>query len=84
MAISELNKISQEAVGLFEVGGVYIAHRTGHVPVSQPSINIVTVSAHRKEAINATEWLINTLKERVPIWKKEFYAETTLIENQNP
>ena len=59
----------------FEVGGVFVAHRTGHVPVSEASVSIVTVSAHRQAAISATEWLINTLKQRVPIWKKEFYTQ---------
>jgi molybdopterin synthase catalytic subunit len=45
------------------------------VPVSEASVNIVAVGAHRKGALDATEYLINTLKERVPIWKKEFYTE---------
>ena len=41
----------------------------------ESSINIVSVSEHRKAAIDATEWAIDTLKQRVPIWKKEYYIK---------
>ena len=47
MALSEMNKISAEAMSQFEVGGVFVAHRIGQVPVSEASVSIVTVSAHR-------------------------------------
>ena len=75
MAIAQMQKIAEEAVEKFEIGGVYIGHRLGVVPVTEVSISIVCVSAHRKAALNATEWLIDTLKEKVPIWKKEFYSD---------
>jgi molybdopterin synthase catalytic subunit len=50
-------------------------HRIGDVPVEESSVNIVTISEHRKECIQATEWCIDTLKERVPIWKKEYFED---------
>ena len=43
--------------------------------MSEASVIIVAVSAHRKAAISATEEAIDKLKETVPIWKKEYYAE---------
>ncbi len=39
----------------------------------ESSVNIVAVSAHRREALQATAWAIDELKSKVPIWKKEFY-----------
>ncbi len=46
-------------------------------PVSEASVNIVAVSPHRKEALQATAWAIDELKAKVPIWKKEFYEDGT-------
>ena len=45
----------------------------GVVPVKEASVIIVTVSAHRRAAIDAASDSIDLLKETVPIWKKEFY-----------
>ena len=77
MAKQEMSKISQEAIEKFGIKGVAMWHRIGDVPVLEASVNIVTVSEHRKECIQATEWCIDQLKSRVPIWKKEFYEDGT-------
>ena len=63
-----------------DLTGIAIYHRIGIVPVSEPSVTIVAVSPHRKTAINAASDCIDLLKERVPIWKKEYYksGETLL------
>ena len=70
-----MNKIGQEAIEIYKVKGVAIWHRIGDVPIEQSSVNIATIGEHRKECIKATEWCIDTLKQRVPIWKKEYYIE---------
>ncbi len=44
-------------------------------PVKEASVNIVAVSAHRREALEAVAWAIDELKAKVPIWKKEFYVD---------
>jgi molybdopterin synthase catalytic subunit len=75
MALKEMNKIALEAQDKFGVKGVAMWHRIGNVPIEEASINIATIGEHRKECIKATEWCIDTLKARVPIWKKEFYID---------
>ncbi len=45
------------------------------MPVSEASVIIIAVSAHRRAAIEAVSEAIDLLKEKVPIWKKEFYAD---------
>ena len=50
-------------------------HRTGTVPVGQPSVIIAVASPHREAAFGAARFLIDELKQSVPIWKKEHYAD---------
>jgi molybdopterin synthase catalytic subunit len=52
-----------------------IVHRLGLVPLGEASVAVVVSSPHRQEAFDAGEWLIDTLKERVPIWKQEHWAD---------
>lgn len=55
---------------------VRIVHRLGVVPVCEASVVITVSSAHRAPAMEATAWLIESLKARVPVWKKEVYGDT--------
>ena len=50
-------------------------HRTGSVEVGEPSVVIAVASPHRDDAFRAARFLIDTLKERLPVWKKELYAD---------
>ncbi|MCP3915049.1 MAG: hypothetical protein GY711_05800 [bacterium] len=50
-------------------------HRTGTVAVGEPSVVIAVASPHRDAAFDAARYLIDTLKERLPVWKKEVYAD---------
>lgn len=52
-----------------------IAHRVGAVPMGECSVAIVVGAPHRTEAFEACRWAIDTLKESVPIWKKETYED---------
>jgi len=63
------------------VKGFAIYHRIGEVPVGEASVTIVAVSAHRKAAMEAVGNAIDILKEKVPIWKKEFYEQ---VEGESP
>ncbi len=50
-----------------------IAHRTGHVPIGEASVIIAVSSAHRGAALDACHEAIDTLKQTVPVWKKEIF-----------
>lgn len=54
---------------------IAIHHRLGTVPVGEPSIVIAVSSPHRKEAFRACEWILEQVKMKVQIWKKECYDE---------
>ncbi|CDH60344.1 molybdopterin synthase catalytic subunit-like [Lichtheimia corymbifera JMRC:FSU:9682] len=82
MAIKVLKELIAEARGKWDLTHVAIYHRTGVVPVSQVSVIIAVSSAHRAEAFRASEYLIDTLKERCPIWKKEVYEDGSVWKGQ--
>ncbi len=54
-----------------------IVHRLGRLEVGEIAVAVVTAGGHRDEAYAASRWLIDTLKARVPIWKREWYADGT-------
>ncbi|KAI9593052.1 Molybdopterin biosynthesis MoaE [Syncephalis fuscata] len=74
MAVAELRKIGQEARMKWSLHRIGVWHRTGLVPVGETSVVIAVSSVHRHAALEATTFIIDTLKERVPIWKKEVLA----------
>ena len=71
MAMNELDKLAQEAFERWNPLSIRLHHSTGMVPIGQASVVIQVVASHRKEAFLACQWLIDTLKARVPIWKQE-------------
>ncbi|NOY30259.1 MAG: GTP 3',8-cyclase MoaA [Planctomycetes bacterium] len=75
MATKELERLEEEARQRWPLTACLIAHRLGTVPLGEASVAIVVASAHRREAFAAGEWLIDTLKVRVPIWKQEQWAD---------
>ncbi len=75
MAIKEMGKLIQRAFDEFEIANVGIVHRLGRLEIGETSVVIAVSSAHRRAAFAACEWLIRELKRRVPIWKKEVYAD---------
>ncbi len=70
--LATLEATARERWGLVEC---LIVHRLGVVPLGEASVAIVVASPHRKAAFEAGEWLIDTLKESVPIWKQEHWAD---------
>lgn len=71
MAEKELQKLCDEAKRRWDLLGVCVIHRLGVVPVGQASLAVAVSSAHRSPSFQAGEWLIETLKQVVPIWKQE-------------
>ena len=72
MAEAVFNQIALEAQSRFEIKEVAIHHRSGRLNVGEPSVVIAVSAAHRGAAFEACEYLIDQLKARAPIWKKEF------------
>jgi molybdopterin synthase catalytic subunit len=75
MAVAEMKKIGNEARQRWQLKRIGVWHRTGTVPVGETSIVIAVSSVHRHDALQAVSYLIDELKARVPIWKKEVLAD---------
>lgn len=75
MAEAELRKLCSEVRSKWHVKAIAVVHRTGTVPIGEPSVEIAISSEHRKDGLEAVAFFIDELKARVPIWKKEVYAE---------
>lgn len=75
MAEAEGNKLVAEAVAQFGLIAAQIVHRVGILEIGETAVVIQTASRHRREAFAGCEWLIDELKQRVPIWKRESYAD---------
>jgi molybdopterin synthase catalytic subunit len=71
MAEREMQRVADEAAERFPGSRVAMAHRTGHLEVGEIAVVVVAAAPHRAEAFAACRFAIDTLKERVPIWKKE-------------
>jgi molybdopterin synthase catalytic subunit len=75
MALKQMEELVAEALGQFKVREVAIVHRLGRLEIGETSVLIVVASAHRGAAYDASRWLIDTLKRKVPIWKKEYFVD---------
>jgi len=73
MAEAEMARIAAAVRARHDVLNVAIAHRTGHVPLGEASVIIAVSAAHRGAAMDACREAIDTLKQTVPIWKKEVF-----------
>src|SRR5262245_4223105 len=74
MAVSEMEALAREAGG-HGAGRVALVHRTGRLEVGEIAVAIAVAAPHRAAAFDACRWLIDALKQRVPIWKKEWYDD---------
>lgn len=70
--LAELEAEARRRWGLVECA---LVHRLGHLELGDVSVAVAVSSAHRQTAFEAGKWLIDTLKEVVPIWKKENWAD---------
>lgn len=75
MAVKELNRIADEALLNHELNRIIIIHRYGRVTLGETSIMILVSSPHRDSSYQASRYIIDEIKKRVPIWKKEFYTD---------
>ena len=73
MAEQVMAGIAAELTSRYEIDAIAIHHRTGRVEIGEASVVIAVSAPHRQDALAACKDAIDTLKERVPLWKKEFY-----------
>jgi molybdopterin synthase catalytic subunit len=77
MAASELEAIVTDGATRFGTSDIAVAHRLGELSVEDISVAIAVGHAHRDLAYAASRWVIEELKRRVPIWKREHYTDGT-------
>ncbi len=75
MALPLMKEIAAETRRRFPVSELRLVHRLGRLEVGEASVVVVVSSPHRSEAFAACRFAIDTLKSKVPIWKKEFYED---------
>jgi len=73
MAEQVMAQIAAELKGRYDLCEIAIHHRTGRVEIGEASVVIAVSAPHRQDALAACKDAIDTLKEQVPLWKKEFY-----------
>jgi molybdopterin converting factor subunit 1 len=84
MAARELEKLATEALGSFAIRDVVMVHRLGRLEIGETSVLIAVASAHRAPAFEACRWLIDTLKQTVPVWKKEHFVDGAVWADGEP
>jgi len=75
MALREMRKIAEQAFAQWPVQAVAMQHRTGSLQVGEVAVVIAVSAAHRAAAFEACRYVIDTLKQTVPIWKKEVFED---------
>ena len=75
MAEAVLNEIVSEARNRWDVGEIAAIHRIGRLEIGDASVVIAVASPHRGEAYEASRYIIEELKKRVPVWKREGYLD---------
>lgn len=75
MAMLKMRELESEARRRWPIIECVIVHRLGHLELGAASVAIAVSSPHRSDAFAAGQWLIDTLKEVVPIWKCENWAD---------
>ncbi len=77
MARKKMEELEAEARRRWPILECAIVHRLGRLEIGEASVAVAVSSAHRQAAFAAGQWLIDTLKEVVPIWKRENWADGT-------
>jgi molybdopterin synthase catalytic subunit len=84
MALQEMEALAREALERFQIRDMAIVHRLGRLQIGETSVLIAVASAHRAAAFEACRWLIDTLKRKVPIWKKEYFEDGAVWADGEP
>jgi len=77
MAEKELSRILGEAAERHPAADIVVEHRTGRLALGEASVVIAVAHAHRGPAYDASRFVIEELKKRLPVWKREEYTDGT-------
>ena len=75
MAICKMEELGREAKQKFAIDGIGMIHRLGRLEIGETSVAIIVSAEHRPAAFEACQYAIDRLKQIVPIWKKEYFAD---------
>ena len=75
VAEKEGAKIVSDAIERFHLDGAVAVHRVGPLEIREAAVIVAVSSPHRAEAFDACRFIIDEIKHRVPIWKKEYYED---------
>ena len=84
MALNEMRKITAQAFIKWPVAKLLIHHRTGILHIGDVAVIIAVAAAHREAAFEACRFTIDTLKQTVPIWKKEVFENEEIRAESHP
>lgn len=84
MALSEMQKIVDTATTRWPVLRCTVIHRTGTLHIGEIAVLIGVATAHRADAFDACRYIIDTIKQTVPIWKKELFTDGEVWVNAHP
>lgn len=77
MALGVLQQLTEDARSRWQTGRIAVHHRVGHLAIGTTVVLVVVAAPHRKAAFAAADWLMDRIKEEVPIWKCEHWADGT-------
>lgn len=83
MAEKMIGEIIEDAISRFKLNDAVCVHRLGRVEISECAVVVITGAGHRKEAYDANRYIIDRVKNEVPIWKHEFFTDGTSEWGQN-
>ena len=83
MAEQEFYKIREEAFEMFDLTCMHIYHSLGKVKAGEICLFVFTSSIHRKETMNATRYIVEEIKKRVPIFGKELFGDESYVWKEN-
>ncbi len=75
MAEKTMREIAEEAKARFELEECAVLHRTGRLAIGETSLLIAVSCGHRAASFEGGHWLVNEIKKRVPVWKKEVWED---------
>jgi len=84
MALREMEAVEQDCRDRFEISSIEIVHRVGTLGLGEVAVGISVRAAHRHAAFDACRHAIDTLKQSVPIWKKEFFEDGAVWVGEGP
>ena len=77
LAPKEGQRVVEESLERFDITGAIAAHRIGHLAIGEIAVAIFISSSHRQDAFAACRFLIDEIKSRVPVWKREHFTDGT-------